>query len=166
MEADQPVLFIEINNTNYIFVAGKYDENQNLNIIEKIITSSSGIRDNKFINIDLANEEIKKNIAIIEKKLNYIFKDVIIILDNFDFSCLNISSFKKLNGSQILKENISYILNSLKSTVTENEKQKTILHIFNSKSILDGVINENLPIGLFGNFYTHELTFFSSEICS
>ena len=69
MEADQPVLFIEINNTNYIFVAGKYDENQNLNIIEKIITSSSGIRDNKFINIDLANEEIKKNIEIIEKKL-------------------------------------------------------------------------------------------------
>ncbi len=160
MEADQPVLFIEINNTNYIFVAGKYDENQNLNIIEKIITSSSGIRDNKFINIDLANEEIKKNIAIIEKKLNYIFKDVIIILDNFDFSCLNISSFKKLNGSQILKENISYILNSLKSTVTENEKQKTILHIFNSKSILDGISVENLPIGLFGNFYSHELSFF------
>ena len=160
MEADHPVLFIEINNTNYIFVAGKYDENQNLNIIEKIITSSSGIRDNKFINIDLANEEIKKNIAIIEKKLNYIFKDVIIILDNFDFSCLNISSFKKLNGSQILKENISYILNSLKSTVTENEKQKTILHIFNSKSILDGISVENLPIGLFGNFYSHELSFF------
>ncbi len=160
MEADHPVLFIEINNTNYIFVAGKYDENQNLKIIEKIITSSSGIRDNKFINIDLANEEIKKNIVIIEKKLNYIFKDVIIILDNFDFSCLNISSFKKLNGSQILKENISYILNSLKSAVTENEKQKTILHIFNSKSVLDGISVENLPIGLFGNFYSHELSFF------
>ena len=43
-----------------------------MDIIEKIITSSSGIRDNKFINIDLANEEIKKNIAINEKKLNYI----------------------------------------------------------------------------------------------
>ena len=67
MEVDQPVLFIEINNTNYIFVAGKYDENQNLNIIEKIITSSSGIRDNKFINIDLANEEIKKILQSLKK---------------------------------------------------------------------------------------------------
>ena len=52
----------------------------------------------------------------------------------------NISGFKRLNGSQVLKENISYILNSLKLTITENEKQKTILHIFNSKSILDGTI--------------------------
>ena len=85
---------------------------------------------------------------------------MILIIDNFDYSCVNISGFKKLNGSQVLKENISYILNSLKLAITENEKQKTILHIFNSKSVLDGTTIENLPIGLFGDFYNHELTFF------
>ena len=160
MEIDHPTLFIEINDTNYIFVAGTYDENQNLKVTEKIIVPSTGMDQNKFVNIDQANEEIKKNIAIIEKKLNYIFKDVTVVIDNFDYSCINISGFKKLNGSQILKENISYILNSLKLAITENEKQKTILHIFNSKSILDGISVENLPIGLFGDFYSHELTFF------
>ena len=160
MEIDHPTLFIEINDTNYIFVAGTHDENQNLKVTEKIIVPSTGMDQNKFVNIDQANEEIKKNIAIIEKKLNYIFKDVTVVIDNFDYSCINISGFKKLNGSQVLKENISYILNSLKLTVTENEKQKTILHIFNSKSILDGISVENLPIGLFGDFYSHELTFF------
>ncbi len=41
------------------------------------------------------------------------------------------------------------------------KKQKTIMHIFNSKSVLDGKNIENLPIGLFGDFYNHELTFFS-----
>ena len=39
-------------------------------------------------------------------------------------------------------------------------KKKTILHIFNSKFILDQKNIENLPIGLFGNFYSHELSFF------
>ena len=68
--------------------------------------------------------------------------------------------FKKLNGSQLIKENITYIINSLKFSVIEQEKDKTILHIFNSKSVLDGQETENLPIGLFGNFYNHELTFF------
>ena len=160
MEIDHPTLFIEINDTNYIFVAGTHDENQNLKVTEKIIVPSTGMDQNKFVNIDQANEEIKKNIAIIEKKLNYIFKDVTVVIDNFDYSCINISGFKKLNGSQVLKENISYILNSLKLAITENEKQKTILHIFNSKSILDGISVENLPIGLFGDFYSHELTFF------
>ena len=38
--------------------------------------------------------------------------------------------------------------------------QNNIVHIFNSKSILDGTNVENLPIGLFGDFYSHELTFF------
>ena len=160
MEIDRPTLFIEINDTNYIFVVGTYDENQNLKVTEKIIAPNTGIDKNKFVSIDHANEEIKKNIGIIEKKLNYIFKDVILVIDNFDYSCINISGFKKLNGSQVIKENISYILNSLKLAVTNNEKQKTILHIFNSKSILDGISVENLPIGLFGDFYSHELTFF------
>ena len=57
------------------------------------------------------------------------------MINCLNYSCLNISSFKKLNGSQILKENISYILNSLKTLVTENEQNKTIIHIFNSKLI-------------------------------
>ncbi len=160
MKIDNPALFIEINDTNYIFIAGQYDEDQNFKVIEKITTLNSGIEKNKFISIDQANEEIKKNITIIEKKLNYIFKDVTVLIDNFYYSCINISGFKRLNGSQVFKENISYILNSLKLAVTESEKQKTILHIFNSKSILDGTRVENLPIGLFGDFYSHELTFF------
>ena len=160
MEIDNPALFIEINDTNYIFLAGQYDENQNFKVIEKMITLNSGIEKNKFISIDQANEEIKKNITIIEKKLNFIFKDVTVLIDNFYYSSINISGFKRLNGSQVFKENISYILNSLKLAVTESEKQKTILHIFNSKSILDGTRVENLPIGLFGDFYSHELTFF------
>tara|TARA_B100001175_G_scaffold297726_1_gene287708 strand:+ start:39 stop:1244 length:1206 start_codon:yes stop_codon:yes gene_type:complete len=160
MQTNAPTLFVEINDLNYIFVVGKYDENQNLKIIEKIIKPNEGVEKNKFINIDLAQKSIKKNIQVIEDKINYVFNEVIIIIDAFENSCINISGFKKLNGSQVLKENISYILNSLKSVISENEKKKNILHIFNSKSILDGICIENLPIGLFGDFYSHELTFF------
>ena len=34
-----------------------------------------------------------------------------------------------------------------------------MLHIFNSKFYLDKKEIENLPIGLFGDFYSHELSF-------
>jgi len=160
MQTDTPALFVEINDSNYIFVAGVYDDSQNLKIIEKIVAPNKSIDKNKFTNINEAQEVVKKNVQAIEDKLNFVFKEAIIIIDNFNYSCINISGFKKLNGSQVLKENISYILNSLKLNVTENEKRKTILHIFNSKSVLDGTRVENLPIGLFGDFYSHELTFF------
>ena len=160
MQLENLTLFVEINESNYIFAAVQYDDNENINIVEKIISQNDGIIKNKFTNINDASKIIKKNIELIENKLNYIFKDVTIIVENFDNTCVNISGFKKLNGSQILKENISYILNSLKLIVTENNTKKNILHIFNSKSVLDGVDVENLPIGLFGDFYSHELTFF------
>ncbi len=160
MKKNLPVVFVEINHLNYIFVAGVYDNNQNFKIVEKHVIANEGMGKDKFTDINIAQEVIKKNIQSIENKLDYIFKEVIVILDFFNYSCLNLSGFKKLNGSQVLEENISYILNSIKLTVTENEKENTILHIFNSKNILDGNIVENLPIGLFGNFYSHELTFF------
>ncbi len=160
MQENTPTLFVEINHLHFVFIVGLYDDSQDLKIIEKIITAKEGMDENKFLNIELIENIIKKNVKKIEDKLNCVFKDVTIILDHSFYSCTNISGFKKLNGSQVLKENISYILNSLKLTVTENEKDKTILHIFNSKSVLDGKRVENLPIGLFGDFYSHELTFF------
>ena len=35
---------------------------------------------------------------------------------------------------------------------------KTAIHIFNSKFCLDNKKVENLPIGLLGDFYSHELS--------
>ena len=64
-----------------------------------------------------------------------------------------------MNGSQLLEENITYILNSLKSNIDRTENKKNIIHIFNSKYFLDKKEIENLPIGLFGEFYSHELSF-------
>ena len=160
MEINSFILFVEINRSNYTFIAGKYDDNQNFTIDEKMIAPNEGVAENKFFNVNLAIETVKKNITAIENKLDYVFKSVYIILDIFDYSCVNISGYKKLNQSQVLKDNISYILNSLKLIISENEKDKTILHIFNSKNILDGTVIENLPIGLFGDFYSHELTFY------
>jgi cell division protein FtsA len=160
MNIEDPLLFVEINEINYNFIAGTFDGNQNFKIIDKIIAINKSVNRNQFTNIEEVSTIIKSNVEKIEKKLNYIFKYVTIIIDNFDYSCVNISGFKKLNGSQVLKENISYILNSLKLSINENEEKKSILHIFNSKSVLDGSIVENLPIGLFGDFYIHELSFF------
>ena len=81
------------------------------------------------------------------------------ILENFTPNFLNLSGFKSLNGSQVVRENITYILNVTKSYINSNENKKTIIHIFNSNYNLDYKKIENLPIGLFGDFYSHELSF-------
>lgn len=152
-------LLLEIGKSKFIFSVIKNNEQNNFNNIYTFETQSKGFENNRISDYEQVFNIIKKNIFEIEKKFNYTFKDIVLILNDFDFTFINLSGYKKLNGSQILRENITYILNTLKSYVDQNETKKNIIHIFNSKFFLDDKEIENLPIGLFGEFYSHELSF-------
>lgn len=154
-----PKLFISIRNLEIYFIAGYVDEQNNFEFLEKSSLLIEELGDNKISDLDKITNIIKKNILSLEEKVNYTFKDIIVILDFFDKFYVNLSGFKKLNGTQISKENIIYILNFLKSSVETFEPKKKIIHIFNSKYTLDKKKIDNLPIGLFGESYTHELSF-------
>ena len=124
MEINSPSLFIEINNSEYIFTAVDDNEDKSLKIIYKCNVPIQGIEKFRITDFDLILKTLKKNIYLVEEKLNFTFKETILILDNFNFSFINLSGFKKLNGSQILKENITFILNSLKSNINKIEHKK------------------------------------------
>ena len=110
-----------------------------------------------------STDNLKKIIKKVENKSNLFFSEANVIINHRDFECVNVSGFKKLNGNQILSEDISYILNDVKSKILEAENQKTIIHLFNTKFLLDNKPIKNLPIGLYGEFYSHQLTFFLIE---
>ena len=152
-------LYLEINNTNYVFFVGNSDEQNNFKIAYKLEVPLKGIEDYRISDLENVYLTLKENIYLIEQNFNHTFKEVIIILDNFNPTFLNVSGYKKLNGTQILRENITYILNNLKSYINLIETKKNILHIFNSNFYLDNKKIDNLPIGLFGDFYSHELSF-------
>ena len=135
------------------------DQRGGFKIVYKNTALIQGVEDSRIVNFDLALSFLKKNIFLIEQKLNFTFKEIILIINNYNLSFINLSGYKKLNGSQILKENIFYILNSLKSSISKIEEKKNIIHIFNSRFFLDKKELENIPIGLFGDFYSHELSF-------
>ena len=160
MESNSHSLFLEINNYEFTFIVTKNFEDNGFKLIYKKSLPLEGISKNQISDGERLKEIFKKNIYLIEQKLNFVFKEVILILDNFNYSLINFAGYRKLNGSQLVKENITYILNSLKSKISVVEDDKKVLHIFNSKYFLDKKEVENLPIGLFGDFYTHELSFF------
>ena len=153
-------LFIEINDENLLIAVGEYDDELNFKIIDKEKISPSGFKNGKVINLDASIDKLKKTINKIENRSNLLFSDANVIINQTDLNCVNVSGFKKLNGNQILSEDISYVLNDVKSKLVESEKYKTIIHLFNTKYLLDNKPIKNLPIGLYGDFYSHQLTFF------
>ena len=158
MEKSDLTLLIEINNYNLNFLVVRKEQN-NFTTIHNIDVIIDGFNNNSFTNFDKACASIKENIYLLEKKLNFTFQEAILILEKFNPTYVNVSGYKRLNGSQISRENITYILNTLKSYVDLIETKKTIIHIFNTNFYLDNKRIENLPIGLFGDFYSHELSF-------
>ena len=159
MKIKSTFLLIEINKTDFTFILVEND-NDKFSILHKNSDLRKNVGENMLDNFESSFEILSNNIYSIEQKFNQTFKEAIVVLDIVDSSVINFSGYKKLNGSQLERENITYVINSLKSKISEVENQKTILHIFNSKYQLDMKQSENLPIGLFGNFYSQELSFF------
>ena len=157
---NSPTLFVEINNFEYIFIVGYNNEDNKFSLLYSKKVPQEGIINKRVNDLNLVSKIIKENIYLIEKTIDHVFKEVILIIDSFDCSLVSFSGFKKLNGTQLDKDNVTYILNDLKSRLLETEEGKTILHIFNLNYLLDKKKINNVPIGLFGNFYSHELSFF------
>lgn len=160
MKFDYPNLFIEINEEKIIFLVVKYNEDLEFTVLEKNIINSEGILNGKIIDINVLSKLIKEAIYTIEKKVDHIFKNASVVIDHNNINCINISGYKKISGSQVSKQDISYILNDIKKTIMDKEPNYSLIHLFNSAYMLDGENIENIPIGLFGDFYNHHLTCF------
>ena len=155
--------YLEINNINYIFFVGKIDEENNFTIVYKLKVPLKGFDDNRISDSEEAFKVIKENIYLAEQKLGHTFNEIVIILENLNPTFLNVSGYKILNGSKILRENITYILNSLKSCIDKTESKKTIIHIFNSNFLLDKKKNSKSTYRIIWRFLFTRIIFCASQ---
>ena len=160
MKLNEPYLIIDINDNKIIIFVISFNEKNNFKILKKNILDASGIQNGRIIDVETVSQLIKENINNIEEEINYFFSNVTAVINPNQINCLNVSGYKKLNGSQVSNEDITYILNDIKKIILESENNYSLVHLFNSNFSLDSDNLENLPIGLFGEFYNQNMTFF------
>ena len=160
MKLNEPYLIINLNDNKIIFLVISYDENKDYKLIKNTIIDSDGIQNGRIVEVDTVTRLIKKTINSLEDEMNDFFSEASIVINPKNVNCLNISGYKKLNGGQVSKEDIAYILNDIKKTIMLNENKYSVIHLFNASFSLDSDNLENLPIGLFGEFYNQNMTFF------
>ena len=117
MEKFSLTLYLEINKSHCVFFVGESNDQNHFKIIYHLEIPLKGIESNRISNLNKAFHLIKENVYIIVQKFNHTFKEIVLVLENFNLSFINLSGYKKLNGSQVLRENITYILNVLKSYI-------------------------------------------------
>ena len=82
MKIYSPSLFIEIDNSEYIFTVGDIDEKENFNLIYEHKVLLRGIENFKITSLDLILKDVRTNIYLIEQKLNFTFKETVLIINN------------------------------------------------------------------------------------
>ncbi len=162
MNTEEPIAIIELGNPSLKCIIFKINNNNDSEILSTAVTFSEGIYNDVVMNFKKASDSIRLSISTAEKKANVSLKKINVILEQPDFLCTRFSKQKKIDGSKIHRHDIEFLLKEAKKQLILNDKNQSIIHIFNHNYIVDNKIFIEEPINVFADSLTHEMTFITA----
>jgi len=159
MNSEESIGLIELGNASLKCLIFKINNDNNSEILSATTTPSDGIQNDTVINLKKATDSIRLAISTAEKKAKVSLKKINVIFEQPDFLCTRFSKHKKIDDSKIHRSDIEFLLNEAKKQLILNDKNQSIIHIFNHNYIVDGKIFIEEPINVFADTLTHEMTF-------
>ena len=163
MNPETPIGIIELGDINIKCVIFKINSNNDSEILSTTVGNSEGIHNDVVVNSKKASNAIRSSISIAEKKAKISLKKINVIFEQPDFLCTKFSKNKKIDGSKIHKDDIEFLLKEAKKQLILNDKNQSIIHIFNHNYIVDGKTFVDEPIGVYADSLTHEITFITTQ---
>ena len=162
MDSNEPIGIIELDNSYLKCLIFTIDQNNNSELLATSITPSEGIDNGVIVNLSKASNAIRLSISTAEQKAKISLKKINVILEQPDFLCTRFSKHKKIDGSKIHRHDIEFLLKEAKKQLILNDKNQSIIHIFNHNYIVDGKIFVEEPIDVFADSLSHEMTFITA----
>ncbi len=156
---NEAIGIIELGNIKIKCVIFKIKNDNSSEILSTSSCDSAGIHNGVVINLSKASDVIRSCISAAEKKAEVSLKRINVIIEQPEFLCTKLSKNRKINGSKIHKDDITFLLKEAKKQVTLNDNTQSIIHIFNHNYIVDGKTFTEEPIDVYANYLSHEMTF-------
>ncbi len=153
---------IELGNIKIKCLIFKIKSDGTAEILSSSITPSDGIHNDVIVNLTKASNAIRTCISQAEKKIKVSLKKINIVFEQPEFLCTKFSKHKKIDGSKIDKADIEFLLSEAKKQLILNDKNQSIIHIFNHNYIVDKKNFIEEPIGVYADTLFHEMTFISA----
>ena len=153
---------IELGNIKIKCLIFKIKSDGTAEILSSSITPSDGIYNDVIVNLTKASNAIRMCISQAEKKIKVSLKKINIVFEQPEFLCTKFSKHKKIDGSKIDKADIEFLLSEAKKQLILNDKNQSIIHIFNHNYIVDKKNFIEEPIGVYADTLFHEMTFISA----
>jgi cell division protein FtsA len=158
MTSNEPIGIIELGGIKIKCIIFKINNNIP-EILSTSLSNSEGIHNGVVINLSKASNIIRSCISTAEKEAEVSLKKINVVIEQPEFLCTTLSKNRKINGSKIHKDDITFLLKEAKKQVVLNDNTHSIIHIFNHNYIVDGKTFTEEPIDVFANYLSHEMTF-------
>ena len=122
---------------------------------------TQGIHNSIITNIKHAINSIRACLAEAEKKSNISLSKIHVLIDPIEIITTRLSKYKKISGSKIEKDDISFLLKEAKKQIELNDSRLSNIHIFNYKYVVDNKLFKNLPYDIYADRFSQENTFLS-----
>ena len=162
MSPEDIIGVIELGNLNLKCLIFRINKNNDLELLSSTVTFSEGFHNDVVMNFKKACDSIRQSISTAEKKAKVTLKKINVIFEQPDFLCTRFSKHKKIDGAKIHRNDIEFLLKEAKKQLILNDKNQSIIHIFNHNYIVDGKIFIEEPIDVFADSLTHEITFITA----
>ena len=153
------ISFIFISNSGLVCKIFRVSDDKKTVLIGESYSSSEGIQNSIVLNIDLASKSVRNCISEAEKKAKINLSEINILFEPENLLSSRVTKYKKLGGSKIYKEDISYLISEGKNQILSNDVKRSILHTYNFNYVVDNVKFLSEPINIYADFFSHELSF-------
>ena len=157
------ISFIFISNSGLVCKIFRVSDDKKIVLIGESYSSSEGIQNGIVLNIDLASKSVRNCISEAEKKAKINLSEINILFEPANLLSTRVTKYKKLGGSKIYKEDISYLISEGKNQVLSNDVKRSILHTYNFNYVVDNVKFLSEPINIYADFFSHELSFLTLQ---
>ena len=159
MQKKKILNFLEIKSPFIKCLSLSLEDKNNQKILGEVTMLSKGIMNDTIVNVEEASNCIQSCLDEMEKKIKNKIQNLIIIFEPIETNSIRLSKSKVIAGAKISYDDVSYLITDAKSQIQQRLQNDFIVHIFNYNYNVDGRKFSTEPIDLYGNFFSHELTF-------
>ena len=122
---------------------------------------TKGIHNSIIVNINDAIDSVRSCLIEAEKKSQINLNKINVLIDPTEIITTRLTKSKKINGSKIEKNDISFLLKEAKKQVEQNNSKLSNIHIFNYKYLVDNKFFKELPLNIYADQFSQENVFLS-----
>jgi cell division protein FtsA len=122
---------------------------------------TKGIHNSIIVNLNDAIDSIRSCLIDVEKKSQISLNKINVLIDPTETITTRLTKFKKIGGSKIEKNDVSFLLKEAKKQVELNNSRLSNIHIFNYKYVVDNKLLKDLPSNIYVDQFSQENVFLS-----